>query len=113
MTLTTIGTLFQVVQSISFRFGHTAIGRGMLFDTIEGVRMVTDTAGSGAPMHHAIARELGIEIIEGTWAAGQARTLEDLQSRFGVSRTVAREVSRQLEAMGLATPCLLYTSRCV
>lgn len=75
----------------------------MLFDTIEGVRMVTDTAGSGAPMHHAIARELGIEIIEGTWAAGQARTLEDLQSRFGVSRTVAREVSRQLEAMGLAT----------
>lgn len=57
---------------------------------------------SGIPVrHHAIARELGIEIIDGEWADGHSRTLEDVQSRFNVSRTVAREVSRQLEAMGL------------
>jgi DNA-binding FadR family transcriptional regulator len=57
---------------------------------------------SGFPVrHHAIARELGIEIIDGEWADGHSRTLEDIQSRFNVSRTVAREVSRQLEAMGL------------
>ncbi len=49
--------------------------------------------------HHAIARELGIEIIDGEWTG--SRTLEDIQSRFNVSRTVAREVSRQLEGMGL------------
>jgi len=57
---------------------------------------------SPAPLlHHGISRTLGIEIIEETWAAGQARTLEEIQSRFGVSRTVAREASRQLESMGL------------
>lgn len=57
---------------------------------------------SGMPVrHHAIARELGIEIIDGVWATTQNRTLEDIQSRFEVSRTVAREVSRHLEAMGL------------
>ncbi|HOC14118.1 MAG TPA: FCD domain-containing protein [Propionicimonas sp.] len=63
--------------------------------------MSEDSAESTSPMHHAIARELGLEIIDGAWPLEAARTLEDLQSRFGVSRTVAREVSRQLEAMGL------------
>lgn len=53
-------------------------------------------------MHRGVARELGIEIIDGVWEAESARTLEDIQSRFSVSRTVAREASRQLEAMGLA-----------
>ncbi len=52
-------------------------------------------------LHHSIARELGIEIIDGLWADGEGRTLEDVQTRFGVSRTVAREASRQLESMGL------------
>ena len=57
---------------------------------------------SGVPVrHHAIARELGIEIVDGVWTTGRSRTLEDIQSRFEVSRTVAREVSRQLESMGL------------
>lgn len=52
-------------------------------------------------MHHGVSRELGIEIMDGAWPVETARTLEDVQSRFGVSRTVAREASRQLEAMGL------------
>ncbi len=51
--------------------------------------------------HHRISRELGIEIIDGVWEIDLARTLEDIQSRFNVSRTVAREASRQLESMGL------------
>lgn len=53
-------------------------------------------------MHHAVARDLGIEIIDGAWAVDAPRTLEDIQVRFSVSRTVAREASRQLEALGLA-----------
>ncbi len=53
-------------------------------------------------MHRGVARELGIEIIDGVWPIDEARTLEEIQSRFTVSRTVAREASRQLEALGLA-----------
>lgn len=56
----------------------------------------------GELLHQPISRQLGTEIIEGTWAVGAARTLEEIQSRFSVSRTVAREAARQLEAMGLA-----------
>ena len=52
-------------------------------------------------LHHRISRDLGIDIIDGLGAAEQARTLYDIQSRFGVSRTGAREASRQLESMGL------------
>ena len=52
-------------------------------------------------LHHRISRELGIEIIDGIWEEGTTRTLEDIQSRSNVSRTVAREVSRQLESFGL------------
>ncbi len=59
---------------------------------------------SGAPLHHGVARELGIEVIDGVWAVGETVTLEEIQDRFTVSRTVAREVARQLEAMGLAKP---------
>lgn len=62
---------------------------------------MTLTDSSAPVRHHAIARELGIEIIDGVWPATQSYTLEDIQSRFEVSRTVAREVSRQLESMGL------------
>lgn len=62
--------------------------------------MSTTDTGS-AVRHHAVARELGIEIIDGAWEVGSSRTLEDIQSRFSVSRTVAREASRQLESMGL------------
>ncbi|HQD21348.1 MAG TPA: FCD domain-containing protein [Arachnia sp.] len=55
----------------------------------------------GGLLHHGVSRALGIEIIDGDWPVGTGRTLEEIQSRFGVSRTVAREASRQLEGMGL------------
>ncbi|MCT2973414.1 FadR/GntR family transcriptional regulator [Propionibacterium freudenreichii] len=56
------------------------------------------------PKFMSVDRELGIEIIDGVWAVGEARALEEIQERFNVSRTVAREAARQLEAMGLARP---------
>lgn len=52
-------------------------------------------------LHQAASRVLGIEIIDGVWPVGTSRTLDDLQTRFGVSRTVAREIARQLETLGL------------
>ncbi|HHW51132.1 MAG TPA: GntR family transcriptional regulator, partial [Pseudoclavibacter sp.] len=54
-------------------------------------------------LYQAISQTLGIEIIDGTWAVNTARTLESIQERFSVSRTVAREAARQLEAMGLVS----------
>lgn len=52
-------------------------------------------------LHLACSRELGLEVIDGVWAEGTPRTLEEISDRFGISRTVAREASAQLEALGL------------
>lgn len=60
----------------------------------------TEISGT-APLHHEIARLLGTEIIEGVWAPNEVSTMEGLQGRFKVSRTVAREAVRALESMGL------------
>lgn len=54
-----------------------------------------------ARLHRACSRELAGEIIDGVWAAGTVRTVDELCERFGISRTVAREASADLEATGL------------
>ncbi|MFB9376820.1 FadR/GntR family transcriptional regulator [Kineococcus gynurae] len=54
-------------------------------------------------LHTGVAEVLGREIVDGVVPPGSALTLESLQERFGVSRTVAREVVRALEAMGLVS----------
>ncbi|MBM6698788.1 FadR family transcriptional regulator [Bifidobacterium pullorum subsp. saeculare] len=61
--------------------------------------MTTDlqTPGTGH-MHEPVAERLALDIIDGRWLPDSPRTLEDIQSEFGVSRTVAREASRQLES---------------
>lgn len=46
---------------------------------------------------------LGREIASGTLVAGAVLNLTQLESRFGVSRTVAREAMRQLQALGMIT----------
>jgi DNA-binding FadR family transcriptional regulator len=51
-------------------------------------------------MHLPVAQELAIDIIEGRWAVGEPITLENIQQRFSISRTVAREVARQLQSVG-------------
>lgn len=63
--------------------------------------MSTEHGDDGERLHLACSRELGLEIIDGVWAEGEARTLEEISDRFGISRTVAREASAQLEALGL------------
>ncbi|NEG96549.1 transcriptional regulator [Bifidobacterium primatium] len=54
-------------------------------------------------MHLPIADQLATDIIDGPWPVGTSTTLEDIQRRFGVSRTVAREAARYLEATGAVT----------
>ncbi|WP_020498928.1 FadR/GntR family transcriptional regulator [Sciscionella marina] len=47
--------------------------------------------------------ELGAAIVRGEFAPGFVLRVEELQDRYEVSRTVAREVVRALEAMRLTT----------
>jgi len=62
-------------------------------------RLNTGKVRSG---HDNIARTLGKEILTGTWAPGANLPLEArLMQRFGVSRTVLREVMKTLSAKGL------------
>ncbi|MFI7078398.1 FadR/GntR family transcriptional regulator [Micromonospora sp. NPDC049903] len=61
-----------------------------------------DAARAAAPvLHDAVLDALGLEITSGRHVAGQALTLEQLQQRFGVSRTVMREAMRILESLHL------------
>lgn len=54
-------------------------------------------------LHISVLDALGREITSGELAVGQVLTLERLQRRFGVSRTVARESMRLLEQLQLVT----------
>ena len=55
------------------------------------------------PLLTKVLDELGGEIVSGTMAPGERFTLQDLSSRFGISRTVAREAMRALEQLGLVS----------
>lgn len=66
-----------------------------------GKERVDTGAGNGASLHHSVLDALGLEITAGTLAPGDGLTLDGIQERFGVSRTVARETMRLLESMGL------------
>lgn len=52
-------------------------------------------------LHHAALDAIGQEIVDGTRAVGSVLTLADLEQRFTVSRTVAREIMRILESLGM------------
>ncbi|MCZ7413197.1 MULTISPECIES: FadR/GntR family transcriptional regulator [unclassified Streptomyces] len=59
-------------------------------------------AGSTAEvLHRSVLDTLGLEITGGALTTGHALTLDGIQERFDVSRTVARETMRVLESMGL------------
>ncbi|GAB3651698.1 FadR/GntR family transcriptional regulator [Streptomyces sparsus] len=61
-----------------------------------------DQARNGTDsLHHSVSETIGMEIVCGVLAEGHALTLDGIQERFGVSRTVARETMRFLESKGL------------
>lgn len=55
----------------------------------------------GTGLHDPVLDAIGLEIACGATPAGHVLTLDGIQERFGVSRTVAREAMRVLESMGL------------
>ncbi|PRY62460.1 GntR family transcriptional regulator [Glycomyces artemisiae] len=52
-------------------------------------------------LHDPVLDKLGLEIASGELPDGRVLTLDWIQERFGVSRTVAREAMRVLENMGM------------
>lgn len=54
-------------------------------------------------LHSGVTDALGAEIASGELPAGKTLTLDGIQQRFGISRTVAREAMRSLEHLGLVT----------
>lgn len=52
-------------------------------------------------LHLTVLDEIGAEICAGTRAAGSVLTLDEIERVHGVSRSVARETIRVLEALGL------------
>lgn len=54
-------------------------------------------------LHSSVLDALGRDITSGTVPAGAVLTLDQIQRRFAVSRTVARECMRLLEALQLLT----------
>jgi DNA-binding FadR family transcriptional regulator len=56
---------------------------------------------ASAQLHHAALDEIGQEIVDGVRPVGSVLTLADLEQRFMVSRTVAREIMRILESLGM------------
>lgn len=56
---------------------------------------------SAATKLDIVLNELGSDIINGKLRVGSVMTLQGIGERFGISRTVAREVMRALEQLGL------------
>lgn len=61
-------------------------------------------AGTAAVLHTRIIDTLGQDIVDGVLPEGTRLTIEGLQRRFGVSRTVVRDCMHVLEAMHLIVP---------
>jgi DNA-binding FadR family transcriptional regulator len=52
-------------------------------------------------LHHDALDKSGQDIVNGRFSVGAVLTLADLEQRFMVSRTVAREIMRVLESLGM------------
>jgi len=61
--------------------------------------VTNETAGG---LHAGLLEQLGIAITSGQLPADTVVTLEELESKYGASRSVVREVVRVLESEGLA-----------
>lgn len=78
-----------------------------LASTLGRVEPVTsanpDERGQLGALHDSVLDTIGREITGAALRSGDVLTLDVIQQRFGVSRTVARETMRLLESRGLVT----------
>ncbi|MFE2432950.1 FadR/GntR family transcriptional regulator [Streptomyces sp. NPDC059373] len=63
--------------------------------------MATAQQGEGGGLHAQVLAELGPAIASGAYPPGTVLRIDELEQRYGVSRTVVREAVRVLEAMHL------------
>lgn len=66
--------------------------------------LTTPVVSSGAVssgLHASVIDQMGLAIGAGEWAAGSVMRIEELEERYGVSRSVIREVLRVLASMGM------------
>lgn len=62
--------------------------------------MGTERAGG---LHHSVLSRVGADLTHGRVLAGDVMSMEQIEERYGVSRTVVREVVKVLESVGVAT----------
>lgn len=65
------------------------------------IRGMTNEGAGG--LHHSVLGRIGEDRVHGRVAAGDVLSMEQLEERYGVSRTVVREVVKVLESIGVAT----------
>lgn len=65
--------------------------------------MGTDKSEKAAPLVDSVLDAVGQDIANGTLPVGHKLTLKELEARFEVSRTVAREAMRALEQLGMVS----------
>lgn len=70
---------------------------------MQGLVGVGDNGQTNRGLHHSVLDELGMLIASGGLGIGQVLKIEELEVRFGVSRSVIRETIRVLESMGLVS----------
>jgi DNA-binding FadR family transcriptional regulator len=66
-------------------------------------RVVSGDTDGSAGLHARVLDALGLAIVEGELAAGAVLTVEELEVRYGASRSVVREAVRVLRSVGLVT----------
>lgn len=54
-----------------------------------------------ADLHTAIVEKFGLEVVSGDFLPGAVLRIEELEARYGASRSVIREVIRVLSSLGL------------
>jgi len=57
----------------------------------------------GGGLHHSVLSRIGADLTSGRLGAGDVFSMEQIEARYGVSRTVVREVIKVLESIGVAT----------
>lgn len=57
----------------------------------------------GGGLHHSVLAQIGGDLTHGRVSPGDVMSMEAIEERYGVSRTVVREVVKVLESVGVAT----------